>query len=67
MNQMFPPKMRVQYIGPQNGKPLHPDRIGKFAIVIRPVKSRKCVTIKWDDTGDWYDARPENLVCAVSP
>lgn len=34
---------------------------GREATVVRPVKSRKMVTIKWVDTGKWYDAHPDNL------
>jgi hypothetical protein len=60
--ELFTPKRRVKYIGPLNGKPLHPDRINKTARVIRPIKTRKCVCIEWDDTGQRYDAFPQNLV-----
>lgn len=33
----------------------------RTAVVLRYVKSRNVVTIRWDDTGEWFDANPAFL------
>lgn len=48
----------VRFVGHH---PRHPELTGKQATVVRPVKSRKVVTIEWLDEPSWYDAKPENL------
>lgn len=34
---------------------------GRTATVRQPVKGRQVVTIIFDGSGEWFDARPENL------
>lgn len=53
----------VTYIGSQSplAKGFKQFNVGRTAVVKRAVKSRGVVTIAWNDTGDWYDAFPENL------
>lgn len=52
----FAKGQRVIYRG------LKQEYYGKTATVIRPVKSRRVVTIRWDDPAQpWFDAYPERL------
>lgn len=51
----FAKGQRVIYLGHAH------DRKSQTGTVIRPVKSRNVVTIRWDTDGAWFDARPENL------
>lgn len=57
----FKPEMRVKYLGhTKNGRgmPYH----GQLATVIRPIKSRKVVHIRWDLAGESsFEASPKNL------
>lgn len=52
----FVPGTRVEYIGAAK-----PANRGRTGTVIRPIKSRGVVTVKWDSGGAWYDAWPESL------
>lgn len=51
----FSKGQRVTYTGAAHG------RTGQSGTVIRPVKSRNVVTLRWDNDGSWFDARPANL------
>jgi hypothetical protein len=51
----FSKGQRVTYTGAAHG------RGGQSGTVVRPVKSRNVVTLKWDNDGSWFDARPHNL------
>jgi hypothetical protein len=53
---------RVRYTGPCiDGRTLKP-YAGQLATVIRPIKSRKRVHIKWDDASQaTFEAGPSNL------
>lgn len=51
----FTKGQHVTYTGHAHG------RTGQSGTVIRPVKSRGVVTLRWASDGAWFDARPENL------
>lgn len=58
MVETFKPGLRVRYTAGDRGRP---EMEGRKGVVIRPVKSRRVVTVQFDEFHCLYDARPANL------